>query len=137
MARVRLANQLLAALTPGKAARGTRRGKGREKGKRKERETSTNLVWRQGDGRRKEKKSKEGVHPSAGLQFFQLKLFILALGWILAADTSSAGLGEEVQYWLQAIIRVPDVRQHMRAIHDATSSTTYLLHKVSGAMMRS
>lgn len=50
-----------------------------------------------------------------------------------SVDTPFVGLGEEVQHGL----RVPDVRQHMRAIHDATGSTTYLLHKVSGAMMTS
>jgi hypothetical protein len=35
LARVRLANQLLAALTPGKAARGAETGEGKGKGKRK------------------------------------------------------------------------------------------------------
>lgn len=104
MARVRLANQLLAALTPGKAARGAETGEGKRKGKRKrEKQVRTLSGARETERGKRGEKSNEGrqrvecfIHPSAGLHFFQLELLILAPGYVLSADTSSAGLGEEV-----------------------------------------
>jgi hypothetical protein len=95
LARVRLANQLLAALTPGKAARGTGTGEGKRKGKKKRERNKYEpcLAPRRWEREKMKRRARQGgraesragllVHPSAGLQFFQLKLFILAPGYWL------------------------------------------------------
>lgn len=64
LARVRLANQLLAALTPGKAARGAETGEGkrekREKEKREKQVRTLSGAKEMGKGKEQEK-NKEGM----------------------------------------------------------------------------
>ena len=88
LARVRLANQLLVALTPEKVASWGRDG-GREKEKKRERNKYEPCLAPRRLEREKRKRKAEGaerrvgslVHPSAGLQFSQLELFVLATGY--------------------------------------------------------